>query len=146
TAFYRKVLTTAGWKEKASPLETEDVASLHFQKQGYNLQLSAGWDKRKNHAVVGLRHLGNVDVRQLPYPKDCIIETTEVEAINTTTKLSIEEVMQFYREELPKLGWREQKVLGQGVIRFVQNAVTLNIEVKKHTNNQTAIQTRTSIR
>lgn len=144
--FYRKLLKETGWKESTSMVESDSLAILYFNKAGFMLVLTAARHKKEGPIEVSIVNKGNVDIRKLPFPKDAEIGTTQFEFINTTTKLSVEQAEEFYKKELPLLGWKPVSRLGKGVLHFSQNAVELSIEVQTNAHKQTSIQIHTRMR
>lgn len=141
--FFREHLKKAGCNELTPMVETDSMAMLYFEKNGYLLHLAAQHDKKEGATLISLMNHGNVDLRKLPMPTGARMEPERYHYTNLTISLSVDEAKSFYRNELSKLGWNEVKRLGEGTLRFTQNAVELNLEIQKNTNDKTSVKLQT---
>ncbi|HQR07646.1 MAG TPA: hypothetical protein PLN21_12535 [Gemmatales bacterium] len=144
--FYRKLLKEQGWTELTPDLEMEDHVHLKFEKNGFLLGFSASYDKKDQATTVALLNHGNVDLRKLPFPPGAKFTSGRSNHINTTTRLGVDEAFEFYRKELTKLGWKEEKQLGQGTMRFTQNGIELRLEIGENIYKKTGVQLSTGLR
>ena len=103
------------------------LTTLKFEKSGYLMMFNASRDKKDGLTNVSLMNTGNVDLRKLPFPPGAKFHPNRSEFINTETTLSVDDAFKFYRNELPKLGWKEVKQLGQGTMQFTQKLDTAKI-------------------
>jgi len=145
-SFYRKLLKEQGWTELTPDLEIEDHIHLKFEKNGFLLVFGASHDKKDGVTKVSLLNYGNVDLRKLPFPPDAKFTSGRNNHINTTTTLSVDDAFEFYRKELAKLGWKEEKQRGQGTMRFTQNNIELRLEIGLNVYKKTGIKLSTGMK
>lgn len=145
-AFYRKLLKDKGWTELTPELEIEDQSHLKFEKKGFLVGFFASRDKKEGATTVSLINYGNVDLRKLPFPPEAKFSAERSNHVNTTTSLSVDDAFAFYRKELTKLGWKEEKERGQGTMRFTQNGMELRLEIGENVYKKTAVQLHTGLK
>ncbi len=143
--YYRKQLTGLGFTELSPDIEIDNMVQLKFEKAGYLVSVGAHRDDKTKMTEINLINYGNVDLRQLPFPPGAKIRAIRTQFENCTTTLTKEEAFEFYRKELPKLGWKEVKSRGQGTMRFTQNNCELRLEIGNTRNNRTGIKVSTGI-
>lgn len=143
--YYRKQFAALGFTELSPEIEIDYMVQLKFEKAGYLISVSAQRNDKAKITEVNLINYGNVDLRQLPFPAGANIRLIRTQTMNCTTTLTNEEAFEFYRKELPKLGWKEVKSRGQGTMRFVQNDCELRLEIGSDSNNRTGIKVSTGI-
>ena len=143
-AFYRKEFVDRGWKESSFDNAIDDRVEICFEKQGYLVTVGLGQQKKEDVQISVINH-GNVDLRQLPYPVGAEIAPERETVVNCLTKVSESEAVEFYRKELAKLDWKEEKVLGRGAYLFLQNASILQMEIQKDSEGRTALKLTPSL-
>jgi len=143
--YYRKRLTDLGFTEISPDIEIDHMIQLKFEKAGFLVVAGAQRDDKAKITEVNLINYGNVDLRQLPFPAGANIRPIRTQTMNCTTTLTKEQAFEFYRKELPKLGWKEVKSRGQGTMRFVQNDCELRLEIGDTSNSRTGIKISTGI-
>jgi hypothetical protein len=135
--FYRQKLTDAGWKEQPSGTIEEDSSRSRFTKSGYQLEFSFGKSNKADWVNIQVDNLGNADLRQLPRVPNSDEDGLDSFAnVHYVTATPLEAAANFFRKELPTLGWKEFKgeskdyPEGRGkLLVFGQNACTLHIDV-----------------
>ena len=142
--FHRKELSTRGWKETRFDNQIDDRVELFFEKQGYLVTVNLGQQKKEDVQISVVNH-GNVDLRQLPFPAGAEIEPERGTFVNSSTSVSENEAVEFFRTELAKLGWKSEKGRGQKVYLFLQNASILQIEIQKDADNPTTLKLTQSL-
>lgn len=142
--FYRKLFSEQGWKELPADIEIDRLIQLKFEKAGYLVNIGAS--QRDKLVQVSLVNTGNVDLRSLPYPEGARFSPARTDVINFATTLSKEAAFSFYREQLPKLGWKEAESRGKGTMKFAQNSVELRLEITDNTSGKTMIKLSTVLR
>jgi hypothetical protein len=140
--FYRKALGDMGWKEIPPVNDMDKMLTLKFEKAGYLVSVGASEYDKPGFVTVAVVNHSNVDIRQLPYPPGAEIHPTRDEFVNINTTLTKEEAFDFYRKELPKLGWKGGGTRGGALMTFVQNDVELRIEIQTDSHDKTAVQLR----
>ncbi|MFT3883396.1 MAG: hypothetical protein QM703_27560 [Gemmatales bacterium] len=145
-SFYRKLLKEQGWTELTPDMEIEDHSHLKFEKNGFLLGFSASYDKKDAATTVALLNHGNVDLRKLPFPPGAKFTSGRSNHINTTTTLGVDEANEFYRKELTKLGWKEEKQRGLGTMRFTNNGMELRIQIGENVYKKTGVQLHTGLK
>lgn len=145
-SFYRKLLKEQGWTEMTPDMEIEDHVHLKFEKNGFLLVFGASHDKKEGATTISLLNYGNLDLRKLPFPPGAKFTAGRNNHINTTTTLSVDDAFEFYRKELTKLGWKEEKQRGQGTMRFTQNGIELRLEIGLNIYKKTAVQLHTGLK
>lgn len=137
-SFYQRELSAAGWQEsRTRELDLDDRVSMHFAKSGFRLHLFVSKDSRSGKTEVSLLNEGNVDVSQLPRLDDARITIADFANLHYSTAKDMAAATAYCREQLGKLGWKERagpngsKQLDHAaVLKFVQNAVQLTIEIQ----------------
>jgi hypothetical protein len=143
-AFYRKTLTEQGWVLVPPLVEISERGYLRFQKGGYFVTVETRdlIDEPNKAGLLNIKltNHGNVDLRQLPYPPAAAISPYRQQR-RFTTSANEEEVKSFYRQVLPKLGWKEAKSV---FLEFLQSDSKLVIIIHKPQNGQTPIEMHTN--
>jgi hypothetical protein len=144
--FYRKHFAAQGWTEIPPRSSMEKMAGLKFEKSGYLVSVGASEFDKPGFVTVSVANHGNVDLRQLPYPPGAEIHPQRDAHVNINTTLTTDAAFEFYRKELPRLGWKEAKTQGRGTTSFQQNDVDLLLEIQTDSHDKTAVQLRTVLR
>lgn len=151
---YREKLSEQGWKESdSSNHRLERNTIQYFVKDGFFAYLQVSQGKPEGRVSVSLNNDGNVDVRQFPLvPDSRILGNAEHSIINYTTTATREKAAEFYRAELTERGWNE--LTGSGgsssnehgtVLKFMQNAIRLTIEIGAGSDEKMHLSVRSSI-
>lgn len=142
--FYRKWFADAGWRD-VTP-EGQSGEGFDFEKDGFRVACTILESPHKNGDVmIRILNHGNVDARRLPKP-DSVAETVLERPTFAMyfAKGSVEQTADFYRRELPKLGWRLTRTIDAAGVRtdWVQNGVHLLVSVMSAParGGQTAVQ------
>jgi hypothetical protein len=138
-AFHRKEFLDRGWKETQFDNSSDDRVEMHYEKQGYLVTVGLGQKKKEDVQISVVNH-GNVDLRQLPYPAGAEISPERGTVVNCSTTISESDAVEFYRKELAKLGWKEEKARGRGSYLFLQHASLLQMEIQKVGESPTSLQ------
>lgn len=141
---YGKALADAGWALRDTNYDLPDRIVMIFEKSGYHADVTAHEAGGKGEVQVGVVNHGNVDLRLLPYPDGAEIGAERAEFVNCTTPLGETDAKEYYRKELGKLGWKEDKARGRGM-EFSQNAAQLSLEIGKAAGDGTHIKVRTRL-
>lgn len=144
--YYRKVFDELGWARLLSQGDSQTHLDLKFEKNGNLVSVTASKPAESDKVRVSVTNHGNVDLRQLPYPPGAEIGCVRDAHVHINTALSKAEAEEFYRKELPKLGWEAQATRGQGTLRFTQNEVYLHIEVGTDAEERTSMHIHTLLR
>jgi hypothetical protein len=140
-AFHRKEFAARGWTETEVDTDIPGRVELTFEKSGYRVTAGAYRPDGKKDAEIGIINSGNVDLRQMPYPPGAEIRAERDTTVNATTTLNGTAAAEFYRTELGKLGWKEEKGRkGRGTLEFARNAAVLRVSVGTDTEDRTSIQ------
>jgi hypothetical protein len=134
--FYRETLGKAGWKERR-PLSDEDpFPRLSFVKDGFDLHVQLSKMDKGQGVRVHAENKGNVDVRQIPpLPDASDDEHVSADDVRYETDTPIPEAVEHYRKQLLPAGWKEieskDRPDGSKSLVFLQNAISLNVEIDK---------------
>jgi hypothetical protein len=144
--FYRSEFPKKGWTEKLpTPPQSDNQARLRFSKGPFLVELSAR-SKDGKETTVSVQNRGDLDLRKLLHPVDAKVDfLKEQEEIDFTTSLSPEAAKDFYRQELPKFGWKETSSPTSQALEFSQNATKVMVSTGKSADGKTTVQLRTWI-
>jgi len=144
--FYRREFPKKGWAEKLpTPPHSDNQARVRFAKGQFIVELSVRSKDGKETTVLVLNR-GDVDLRKLLHPRDAKIDfLSEQEEVNFMTSLSPEAAKDFYRQELPKFGWKETSSASSQALEFSQNATKVMVSISKSADGKTTVQLRTWI-
>jgi hypothetical protein len=145
-AFYRRYFSGQGWTELPCENDIDKMAEIKFEKAGYLVSVGASEYDQPGFVTVAVTNHGNVDLRQFPYPAGAEISPQRGEHINLNTTLTPAAAFEFYRQELPKLGWKESKTRGRANSTFQQNDVELRLEIQTDSHQKTAVQLHALLR
>jgi len=137
-AFYRKTFTTQGWTLVPPFADVYAKGTLHFEKDGFFAGVDIRSIENKTGMVtIAVHNLGNVDTRHLPHPPGAELPPLRDEAYFIRVPASPADVAKFYRQELPKLGWKEKP---KSDLEFTQNGVPLRFYVGTPRDGLTPVQ------
>jgi hypothetical protein len=108
--FYRQELAKKGWGEqRPTPLEGDDRARLRFRKDAFIVEVSILANEGKG-VGIGVHNRGDLYTPDLLHLEDADLNADSVqEATRYTTAATPQAVLDFYRKELPKFGWKLTK-------------------------------------
>jgi hypothetical protein len=144
--FHRAEFSKRGWAERLpTPPPSADRARVRFGKGPFIVDLSVN-SKDGNDIAVLVQHRGDLDLRELLHPLDAKIDpASEQEEMTLATSLSAEAVTDYYRQELPKFGWKETPASSNQTLEVSQNATKVMVTVVKSSADMTTVQLRTWI-
>lgn len=145
-AFYRKKLAEQGWTEEYIPRDNDSILTPRFTKAGFLLELFIAKSEKGNRVNIRVENKGNVDARQLPRAVADEAEGHDTfDDVHYDIETSVQAGADFFRKELPKQGWKEDKsssrdyVDGSKSLSFSQKAITLKIEVRPGQDGETTV-------
>jgi hypothetical protein len=144
--FHQGAFAKLRWAERLPrPSQSPDRAHLRFTKGLFLADLTVT-AKDSNELTVLVQHRGDLDLRELLHPLDAKIDPPgDQDEITLTTSLSAEAVKDFYRQELPKFGWKETAGSSKQALEMTQNATKMTITVIKSAGDMTTVQLQASI-
>ena len=139
--FYRAKLSDLGWKVDPKLTTVKKIGGeMTFVKNGVVLYASIG-GPADGDLNVGLFHVGNIDARTLPRPRDITVTGSLPSRIMYSAAATPDELQKFFRAEIPKLaGWREYSnprsegepradVGSFRLLRFINNAIKVEVSL-----------------
>jgi hypothetical protein len=144
--FYQGEFSQRGWAQRSTTSPpSANHARVRFAKEAFLVDLSVQSEGGKELRVL-VQHRGDLDLRKLPHPLDAKIDpASEQEEVNLATNLSLRAAKAYYRQELPKFGWKESSGSSNQTLEFTQNATRVMVTIDTSPAATTSVQLRSWI-
>jgi hypothetical protein len=144
--FYQGEFSKRGWAERSTTTpRSANQACVRFAKGPFVVGLSVQSEDGKPITVL-VQHRGDLDLRKLLHPLDAKIDpASEQEEMKLATNLSLKAAKDYYRQELPKFGWKEGSGSSNQTLEFSQNAARVMVTFRTSPEAITTVQLRSWI-